>query len=58
MFGIKTLNEQTLDLRRENVRLRSALEKNTADIDYIAMMSDIELDSGETDETEAENDEQ
>ena len=58
MFGIKTLNEQTLDLRRENVRLRSALEKNTADIDYIAMMSDIELDSGETDETEDENNEQ
>lgn len=34
------------------------MNKNTADIDYIAMMSDIELDSGETDETEDENNEQ
>lgn len=58
MFAIKTIKQQTLDLRRENVRLKTALEKTSADVDYIAMMSDIELDSGETDETEAENDEQ
>lgn len=58
MFAFKPIKEQALDLRRENVRLRSALKKNTADIDYIAMMSDIELDSGETDETEDENNEQ
>lgn len=58
MFKMKTVREQALDLRRENIRLRTELEKTNADVDYIAMMSDIELDSGETDETEAENDEQ
>lgn len=58
MFKMKTVREQALDLRRENVRLKEALEKTEADVEYIAMMSDIELDSGETDETEAENDEQ
>lgn len=58
MFKMKTVREQALDLRHENVRLKEALEKTEADVEYIAMMSDIELDSGETDETEAENDEQ
>lgn len=58
MFKMKTVREQALDLRRENVRLKEALEKTEADVEYIAMMSDIELDSGETEETEAENDEQ
>ena len=58
MFGMKTLEEQALDLRRENAKLKTVLDKTNADIDYIAMMSDIELDSGETDETEAENNEQ
>lgn len=58
MFAMKTIKEQALDLRRENVRLRTELEKTNADVEYIAMMSDIELDSGETDETEAEGNEQ
>lgn len=57
MFGIKTIKEQALDLRRENVRLRSALEKNTADVEYIAMMTDVELDT-DTDETEEDENEQ
>lgn len=58
MFKMKTVREQALDLRRENIRLRTELEKTNADVEYIAMMSDIELDAGETEETEAENDEQ
>lgn len=58
MFAMKTVKEQALDLRRENIRLKNALEKTKADVEYIAMMSDIELDSSETEETEVENDEQ
>lgn len=55
MFGMKTLEEQALDLRRENVKLRIELDKTTADVEYIAMMTDVEL---ETEETEAMEDEQ
>ena len=58
MFKMKTVKEQLHEVRRENIRLQTALDKTNADVEYIAMMSDIELDSGETEETEAENDEQ
>lgn len=58
MFGMKTIQQQALDLRRENVKLRIELDKTTADVDYIAMMSDIELDNSENDETEEYDDEQ
>ena len=55
MFGMKTVKEQLHESRCENVRLRTALEKTSADVEYIAMMSDVEL---ETEETEAMEDEQ
>lgn len=51
MFAMKTLQEQVLDLSCENVRLKSELEKNAADVEYIAMMTDVELDT-DNDETE------
>ena len=51
MFVMKTLREQVLDLSCENVRLKSELEKNAADVEYIAMMTDVELDT-DNDETE------
>ena len=57
MFAMKTIKEQTLDLRRENVRLKAELEKTTADVEYIAMMTDVELDT-DTDETEEDENEQ
>lgn len=58
MFKYKSLNQQLIDERKKNVTLKEQMDKNASDIDYIAMMSDIELDSGETEETEAENNEQ
>ena len=58
MFRYIPLKEQVMEERRQNAALKALSDKNTSDIDYIAMMSDIELDSGENDETEAENDEQ
>ena len=58
MFGMKTLKEQALDLRRENVKLRIELDKTTADVAYIAMMTDVELDTGSDETEEDENNEQ
>lgn len=54
--GKPTQNAEKLAaLMIENKSLRAMADKNVADIDYIAMMTDVELDAGET---EAENDEQ
>lgn len=58
MFKYKSLNQQLIDERKKNVTLKEQVDKNASDIDYIAMMSDIELDMDETEETEAENNEQ
>ena len=58
MFKMKTVKEQLHEVRRENIRLRTALDKTGADVDDIAMMSDIELDNSENDETEEYDDEQ
>ena len=55
MFEMKSIQQQALDLRRENVKLRIELDKTTADVEYIAMMTDVEL---QTEETEAMEDEQ
>ena len=51
MFEMKSIQQQALDLRRENVKLRIELDKTTADVEYIAMMTDVELDT-DNDETE------
>lgn len=58
MFRYIPLKEQVMEERRKNAALKALSDKNTSDIDYIAMMCDVELDSGETDETEAEGNEQ
>lgn len=55
MFEMKPIKEQALDMRRENIKLRAALDKTNADMEYLAMMTDVELD---TSETEAEENEQ
>lgn len=55
MFGMKTIKEQALDLRCENAKLKTVLDKTNADIDYIAMMCDVELDTdGEQEDTDYE----
>ena len=58
MFAMKTLQEQVLDLSCENVRLKSELEKNAADVEYIAMMTDVELHTDNDETEEDDNDEQ
>lgn len=54
MFEYKSLKQQLIDERNKNVVLKAQSDKNASDIDYIAMMSDIELDAGETEEDQIE----
>ena len=56
MFEMKTLEKQTLDLRRENAKLRTALDKANSDVEYVAMMAGIELETDEeTEDTDNED---
>ena len=54
MFKLISTKEQFIKERNRNARLQSELEQAAANIDYIAMMTDIELDT----ETEEITDEQ
>lgn len=54
MFRYTSLREQILLERQKNALLKEQADQNTANIDYIAMMSDIELGMGETEDDEIE----
>lgn len=56
MFKMKTVREQLHEVRRENIRLQTALDKTNADVDYIAMMTDVEFP--ESEEMEVDENEQ
>lgn len=51
MFKYVPVREQLQLERKKTAQLQSSLEKASADIEYIAMMTDIELDE----ETEVED---
>ena len=50
MFKFKSTKEQLIEERKKNAVLQSALAKTNADIEYITMMTDVELE--ETEEIE------
>lgn len=56
MFRYIPLKEQVMEERRKNAALKALLDKNSSDIDYIAMMTDVELDidNNETEEPDYE----
>lgn len=54
MFRYISLQQQLIDERKKTAVLKAKTDRNAADIDYIAMMSDIELDAGETEGSEDE----
>ena len=57
MFGFKSVAAQALDLRKKNNQLEQLLEKAVSDVEYIAMMSDIDLEIEEDNlEGEIDND--
>lgn len=57
MFRYKSLGQQLIEERKKNALLKEQADQNTANIDYIAMMSDIELETDEQEEAEGDNDE-
>lgn len=54
MFGFKGIREQMIEERRKNAQLRAEFEKINADVIYIAMMSDVELETEKEIEEETE----
>ena len=47
MFRYKTINEQLLEERRKVSALTAQNIKQQSDIDYLAMMTDVELETEE-----------
>ena len=52
MFMYKGTRELLIEVMRENEDLKAQSIKNKADMEYMAMMSDIDLEEGEEDEQE------
>lgn len=50
MFGYKSANEDALQLQRKNEKLQTAFNKTKADLEYIAMMTGVELEQEENDD--------
>ena len=54
MFKYIPLEEQILKERQRNAALEAEARKTAADIDYIAMMTDIDLETEEAEEAQDE----
>ena len=58
MFDFKSTRKQLLEERRKNAQLMAKLNKTRADVEYLAMMTDVEMeddsDFGMGDEMERE----
>ncbi len=54
MFRYKTLQERLVEERRRVELLQSSQQQSKADIDYIAMMCDVELESEELQEVQTD----
>lgn len=52
MFKHKNIQEQIVDERNKNEAILSQVLEILADMEYIAMMSDIDLEEGENNEQE------
>lgn len=50
MFKFKDVKTQLLEERKKNAELQAKLAKTNADVEYIAMMTDIELEETESEE--------
>lgn len=44
MFEYKNIYKQLIEVRNKNAELQAKLDKTNANVDYIAMMTDIELE--------------
>lgn len=50
MFKFLNFFDQLINIRSENNELKSKIVKANSDIEYLSMMTDIELDQGDTEE--------
>ena len=50
MFGYKDTKRQLFEEKKKNAELQAKLAKTNEDVEYIAMMTDIELDETESEE--------
>lgn len=50
MFKFKDVKTQLMEEKKKNAELQAKLEKTNADIEYIAMMTDVELEETEGEE--------
>ena len=50
MFEYKNIYKQLIEVRNKNAELQAKFDKTNANVDYIAMMADIDLE--ETEEPE------
>ena len=44
MFEYKNIYKQLIEVRNKNAALQAEFDKTNANVDYIAMMTDIELE--------------
>ena len=49
---LKTMTQRNKLLRQENERLKSQLAKTNADMEYMAMMTDVDLEEGDDENVE------
>ena len=52
MFGYKDTKTQLLEEKKKNAALQAKLAKTNADVEYIAMMTDVELEEESENENE------
>ena len=50
MFEYKNVYKQLIEMRNKNAELQAKLDKTNANVDYIAMMTDIDLEETESEE--------
>ncbi|MDD5021795.1 MAG: hypothetical protein PHR82_06690 [Endomicrobiaceae bacterium] len=55
MLKYKNIKEQLEEERRKNAALQAKLIRKTSDIDYIAMMCDVELEVSDEETDNAED---
>ena len=52
MFKYKNINKSSIQIKQENEAVKAQMIKYQADMEYIAKMTDVDLEEGEEDEQE------
>lgn len=57
MFGYKSTREQLIEERRKNAALTAQLAQTNANLEFIAMMTDVDIDDEEAQGMEVDDNE-